>query len=75
MNLFKFIAQASHSLAATAAPAITTMAIHIVRALATIVMVWLGGEEALASAHGEAGFKHGEVSQSFHVAYLRLCNG
>jgi len=56
MSLFQFIAQACQSLAATVAPSITAMGIHIVLALATIVMVWFGVQEALASAHGEAGF-------------------
>jgi hypothetical protein len=32
------------------------MGIHIVIALATIMMVWFGVQEALASAHGGAGF-------------------
>jgi hypothetical protein len=32
------------------------MGIHIVIALATIMMVWFGVQEALASAHGEGGF-------------------
>src|ERR1035441_6318724 len=59
MSLFQFIAQACESLAATVAPSITAMGIHIVLALATIVMVWFGGQEALASAHGEAGFSMG----------------
>src|SRR6202034_471364 len=55
-GLFDFIAQACRSLAATAAPSITTMGIHIVVALATIMLVWFGVQEALASAHGGAGF-------------------
>src|ERR1039458_3278546 len=55
-GLFEYIAQACQSLAATAAPSITAMGIHIVIALATIMMVWFGVQEALASAHGEGGF-------------------
>ena len=47
MSLFQFIAQACQSLAATVAPSITAMGIHIVLALATIVMVWFGVQEAL----------------------------
>jgi type IV secretory pathway VirB6-like protein len=56
MGLFNFIAQACQSLAATAAPSITTMGVHIVVALATIMLVWFGVQEALASAQGGAGF-------------------
>src|SRR6202050_80193 len=56
MSLFQFIAQACQSLAATTAPSITAMGIHIVLALATIMLVWFGVQEALASAHGGPGF-------------------
>ena len=65
MSLFQFIAQACQSLAATVAPSITAMGIHIVVALATIVMVWFGVQEALASAHGEAGFSMGRFLNLF----------
>ena len=65
MSLFQFIAQACQSLAATVAPSITAMGIHIVLALATIVMVWFGLQEALASAHGEAGFSMGRFLNLF----------
>jgi len=65
MSLFQFIAQACQSLAATVAPSITAMGIHIVLALATIVMVWFGVQEALASAHGEAGFSMGRFLNLF----------
>ncbi|MGA9041361.1 MAG: type IV secretion system protein [Terriglobales bacterium] len=65
MSLFQFIAQACQSLAATVAPSITAMGIHIVLALATIVLVWFGVQEALASAHGEAGFSMGRFLNLF----------
>jgi hypothetical protein len=65
MSLFQFIAQACQSLAATVAPSITAMGIRIVLALATIVMVWFGVQEALASAHGEAGFSMGRFLNLF----------
>src|ERR1039458_8167994 len=65
MSLFEFIAQGCQSLAATAAPSITAMGVHIVLALATIVMVWFGVQEALASAHGEAGFNMGRFFNLF----------
>ena len=65
MSLFQFIAQACQSLAATAAPTITAMGIRMVLALATIVMVWFGVQEALASAQGEAGFSMGRFLNLF----------
>src|SRR5208282_6498832 len=64
-GLFNFIAQACQSLAATVAPSVTAMGIHIVLALATIVLVWFGVQEALASAHGEAGFSMGRFLNLF----------
>src|ERR1700687_5316762 len=65
MSLFQFIAQACQSLAATVAPSITAMGIHIVIALATIVLVWFGVQEALASAHDSAGFSMGRFLSLF----------
>src|SRR5271155_3472020 len=65
MSLFQFIAQACQSLAATVAPSITAMGIRIVLALATIVMVWFGVQEALASAHGGPGFSIGRFLNLF----------
>ena len=59
------IAQACQSLAATAAPSITAMGIHIVLALATIMLVWFGVQEALASAHGGPGFSMGRFLNLF----------
>src|SRR6202790_5473455 len=65
MSLFQFIAQACQSLAATVAPSITAMGIHIVIALATIMLVWFGVQEALASAHGGPGFSMGRFLNLF----------
>src|ERR1700674_700391 len=64
-GLFEFIAQGRQSLAATAAPSITAMGIHIVIALATIMLVWFGVQEALASAHGGPGFSMGRFLNLF----------
>jgi hypothetical protein len=65
MGLFDYIAQGCQSLAATVAPTITAMGIHIVIALATIMMVWFGVQEALASAHGAGGFSMGRFLNLF----------
>src|SRR5260370_25814613 len=64
-GLFDFIAQGCQPLAATAAPSSTAIGIHIVLALATIMLVWFGVQEALASAHGEAGVSMGSVRNLF----------
>jgi hypothetical protein len=63
-GLFDFLAQACRSLAATAAPSVSAMGIHIVIALATIVLVWFGVQEALTSAHG-GGFSMGRFLNLF----------
>ena len=65
MSLFQYIAQACQTLAATVAPSITAMGVHIVLALATIMMVWFGIQEALASAHGGPGFSMGRFLNLF----------
>jgi len=65
MSLFQYIAQACQTLAATVAPSITAMGVHIVLALATIMMVWFGVQEALASAHGGPGFSMGRFLNLF----------
>ena len=65
MGLFDFIAQGCQALAATAAPSISAMGIHIVLSLATIIMVWFGVQEALASGHGGAGFSMGRFLNLF----------
>jgi hypothetical protein len=65
MSLFQFISQGCQSLAATTAPSITAIGLHIVIALATIVLVWFGVQEALASAQGGAGFSMGSFLNLF----------
>ena len=65
MSLFQYIAQACQTLASTVAPSITAMGVHIVLALATIMMVWFGVQEALASAHGGPGFSMGRFLNLF----------
>jgi hypothetical protein len=65
MGLFDFIAQGCQLLARTAAPSLTAMGIHIVIALATIMLVWFGVQEALASAQGGPGFSMGKFLNLF----------
>ena len=56
MGLLTFITQACDNLAATTAPSVDALGVHMIIALATIMLVWFGAQEALASAHGGAGF-------------------
>ena len=70
-GLFDYIAQACQSLAASTAPSITAMGTHIVLALATIMLVWFGVQESLASAHGGPGFSM-DVEPSAPIRLTRL---
>jgi type IV secretory pathway VirB6-like protein len=56
MGLLTFITQSCDTLTATASPTIDALGIRMVIALATIMLVWFGAQEALASASGGSGF-------------------
>ena len=58
------------SLAATTAPTITAMGIHIVHSIGDYQRM-NHVQEALASAHGGAGFSMGRFLQPLHAAHLR----
>jgi len=55
-QLLTFIMQQCDSLTATMSPSVDAIGLHIVLSLATIMMVWFGVQEALASAQGGPGF-------------------
>ena len=56
MGLLNFITQGCDQLSATAAPSITSLGLRMCIALATIMLVWFGVQEALASSQGGPGF-------------------
>lgn len=56
MDLLSWITQACNTLTSTVAPSVDSMGVHICIALATIMLVWFGVQEALASAQGGPGF-------------------
>src|SRR6266446_8934419 len=72
-GLFELIAQGCQSLAATAAPSITAMGLHIVLSLATIMLVWFGVQEALASAQGGPGFSVAKFLNFFLLITFAYC--
>ena len=55
-QLLTFITQQCDTLTATMSPSVDTIGLHIVLSLATIMMVWFGVQEALASSRGGPGF-------------------
>ena len=65
MGLFQYISQGCQSLAAATAPSVSAMGIHIVISLATIMLVWFGVQEAMASSQGGPGFSIGKFLNLF----------
>ena len=65
MDLLNWITQACSSLTSTVAPSVDAMGVHICVALATIMLVWFGVQEALASAQGGPGFNMGKFLSFF----------
>lgn len=65
MGVLNWITQGCDSLTNSAAPTIDALGLHICLALATIMLVWFGVQEALASAHGGSGFHMGKFLSFF----------
>ena len=64
-QLLTFITQQCDTLTATMSPSVDAIGLHIVLSLATIMMVWFGVQEALASAQGGPGFNMGKFLNFF----------
>jgi len=56
MGVLNWITQGCDTLTSTASPSIDALGLHICIALATIMLVWFGVQEALSSAQGGPGF-------------------
>ncbi len=56
MDILQFITNGCDALSNATAPTVDALGLHMVIALATIMMVWFGVQEALASAQGGPGF-------------------
>ena len=65
MGVLNWITQGCDALTRTASPTIDAMGLHICIALATIMLVWFGVQEALASSHGGTGFHVGKFLSFF----------
>ena len=65
MGLLTWITQACDTLTTTASPSIDALGLRICIALATIMLVWFGVQEALASANGGPGFSMGKFLNFF----------
>ena len=65
MGLLTWITQSCDTLTSTASPSIDALGLRICIALATIMLVWFGVQEALASANGGPGFSMGKFLNFF----------
>lgn len=65
MGVLNWITQGCDALTSAASPSIDAMGIRICVALATIMLVWFGVQEALASTHHGTGFHVGKFLSFF----------
>jgi type IV secretory pathway VirB6-like protein len=73
ITLVKIISDQCSSLTATTAPSVTALGYRMVMALATIMMVWFGVQEALASVHGGPGFSMAKFLNFFMLITFAYC--
>lgn len=65
MGVLDWITQGCDRLTTAVSPTVDAMGLHICIALATIMLVWFGVQEALASSHGGTGFHVGRFLSFF----------
>jgi type IV secretory pathway VirB6-like protein len=73
MDFLILIKNGCDNLTATVSPSVDAVGLHMVLALATIMLVWFGVQEALASAHGGAGFNIGRFLEFFVLITFAYC--
>jgi hypothetical protein len=73
MDLLILIKNGCDNLTATVAPSVDAIGLHMVLSLATIMLAWFGIQEALASAHGGAGFNVGKFLSFFVLITFAYC--
>jgi hypothetical protein len=73
MDFLILIKNGCDNLTATVSPSVDALGLHMVLALATIMLVWFGIQEALASAHGGAGFNIGRFLEFFLLITFAYC--
>jgi hypothetical protein len=60
MGILNWILQGCDTLTSTVSPSVDALGLRICIALATIMLVWFGVQEALAAASGGPGFNLGK---------------
>lgn len=73
MDFLILIKNGCDNLTATAAPSVDALGLHMVISLATIMLVWFGVQEALASAHGGPGFSIAKFLNFFLLITFAYC--
>jgi len=73
MDLLIIIKNGCDNLTATVSPSVDSIGLHMVLSLATIMLAWFGIQEALASAHGGAGFNVGRFLNFFVLITFAYC--
>src|SRR5579875_1854066 len=73
MDFLILIKNGCENLTATAAPSLDALGLHMVLSLATIMLVWFGVQEALASAQGGPGFNVGKFLSFFVLITFAYC--
>ena len=73
MDFLILIKNGCDNLTATAAPSVDALGLRMVIALATIMLVWFGVQEALATAQGGPGFNIGRFMGFFMLITFAYC--
>src|SRR5487761_1841121 len=73
MDFLILIKNGCDTLTATVAPSVDALGLHMVLSLATIMMVWFGVQEALASAQGGPGFNVAKFLNFFLLITFAYC--
>ncbi len=73
MDFLILIKNGCDNLTATVSPSLDALGLHMVIALATIMLVWFGVQEALASAQGGAGFSVPKFLNFFLLITFAYC--
>jgi hypothetical protein len=73
MDFLILIKNGCDNLTAIASPSLDALGLHMVLSLATIMLVWFGVQEALASAQGGSGFNVGKFLSFFMLITFAFC--
>ncbi len=73
MDFLILIKNGCNNLTATVAPSVDSLGLHMVLSLATIMLVWFGVQEALASSQGGPRFSVGKFLNFFMLITFAYC--